>query len=291
MLHIDSATASELVKLVWSRSSFHAIICDNSGTIIADSAGTRIGTVHGGARRLLTTAIDSIGVGEEEAEASGGKMKEGFNLAVMAGGLKIGTFGVAGPLAIVEPIAKVAAGLVIARLRDRETAAAIRQHVAAMNASLVQAAKASETLAAASAKLATTSQSAERLARETALKVQETSEVLELIKRVAQQTKLLSFNAAIEAGRAGDAGKGFAVVAGEIRTLSDESQRSAASIDAILDNFRQSVEKLLQDVRVASGIAQEQARSSQEIAAMVEGLSGIGQAMMQSARGKKLGSE
>lgn len=125
MLHIDPTTANELVKLVWNQSGFHAIICDDRGTIIADSAGTRVGTVHGGARQLLTTAIDSIGVGAEDAEASGGKMKEGFNLAVKAGRTKIGTFGVAGPLAIVEPIAKIAAGLVIARLRDRETSVTI----------------------------------------------------------------------------------------------------------------------------------------------------------------------
>jgi uncharacterized protein YoxC len=289
VLQIDPTTASELVRLVLNQSGFHAIICDDSGTIIADSADTRVGTLHDGARRLLTTTIESIEVSADDAEASGGTMKEGFSLAIKAGRTKIGTFGVAGPLAIVEPIAKIAAGLVIARLKDRETAAAIRQHVGAMNASLKQAAKASEVLAAASAKLAGTSQSAEALTRETALELQKTTEILDQIKRVAEQTKLLSFNAAIEAGRAGDAGRGFAVVAGEIRKLSDESQLSAAAIAALLGHFGQSVEKLLEDVRVASSIAHEQARSSREIAAMVEGLSGIGRAMVQSAGGKNPG--
>lgn len=289
MLRIDPTTAAELVKLVRTQSGFHAIICDETGTIIADSAGTRIGTVHAGARRLLTTEIDRIAVDEEQATASGGTMKEGFNLTIKAGRSKIGSFGVAGPLAIVEPIAKIAAGLVIARLRDRETATAIRRHVAAMNESLKQAAAAGETLAAASAKLAATSQNAEALTRETVREVHQTAATLDLIKSVAQQTRLLSFNAAIEAGRAGEMGRGFAVVAGEVRKLSDESAKSAASIDAMLGRFRQSIEQVLQDVRAASGIAQTQAGSTREIARMIEGLGAIGQAMMRSAEGKSHG--
>ncbi len=286
MLRIDPTTAAELVRLVRSQSGFHAIICDDTGTIIADSAGTRLGTVHAGARRLLTTDIDRIAVGEAEATASGGTMKEGFNLTIKSGRSKIGSFGVAGPLAIVEPIAKIAAGLVIARLRDRDTATAIRRHVAAMNESLKQAAAAGETLSAASAELAATSRNAEALTRETAREVAQAAAILDLIKSVAQQTRLLSFNAAVEAGRAGEAGRGFAVVAGEIRKLSDESARSAASIDAMLGRFGQSVGQVLQDVRAASGIAQAQAGSTREIASMIEGLGAIGQAMTRSAEGK-----
>lgn len=75
----------------------------------------------------------------------------------------------------------------------------------------------------------------------------------EMISEIASQTNLLALNASIEAARAGEAGSGFAVVAGEIKNLSEQSNKGAEEINRVVNEI---VEKSENSVKLSSEVAE-----------------------------------
>jgi methyl-accepting chemotaxis protein len=64
------------------------------------------------------------------------------------------------------------------------------------------------------------------------------SEITSAVNELADQSSLLSLNAAIEAARAGEQGKGFAVVADEVRKMADQSKQATAQVETILTDIK-----------------------------------------------------
>lgn len=274
-MKLNQDIANNIINFIYEASGYHGIIGDENGIIIADSAGQRAGVLHEGHKKILTTAINEIRITKEDEAVQTG-VKEGFNIAIQADGEKIGCFGLAGPVDIVTPIARVAAGVVSTMVRDEEIKTILRLQVDKLSQSIETAASAVQEVAASSQEVAAISQAVADAVAEGQEQVKQTADILDFIRRVATQTNLLGLNAAIEAARAGEHGKGFSVVADEVRKLAVESNKATDEIGSILGQFEQIIAKISQGVKQNNDIIQEQAKAAQDITLIVDNTQQVG---------------
>jgi len=101
------------------------------------------------------------------------------------------------------------------------------------------------------------------------------NEVMDFIKDIADETRLLGLNAAIEAARAGEAGLGFGVVAQEIRKLSADSKETVGRIKDLTTIIKESVDKTVSMGSETTSTVEQQAAAIEEVTASIEEITSL----------------
>lgn len=106
---------------------------------------------------------------------------------------------------------------------------------------------------------------------------QQIGEIVELINDIAEQTNILSLNAAIQAAMAGEAGRGFAVVADEVQRLAERSSSATRQIDALVRTIQSDTSEAISSMEQSTAEVVSGARLSQDAGASLEQIEAVSQ--------------
>jgi len=122
--------------------------------------------------------------------------------------------------------------------------------------------------------------------------------IVDVITSVADQTNLLALNAAIEAARAGEQGRGFAVVAEEVRSLAENSRKSAEQISNLIreiqagvNKMRGSIDSAIDQVKGGTEVVEKAGKALQEIAVSIQSTSRYASEIADTTREQVLGND
>ncbi|TAK84508.1 MAG: chemotaxis protein [Aquabacterium sp.] len=106
--------------------------------------------------------------------------------------------------------------------------------------------------------------------------LREVAQAAEQITQIALQTRLVAFNASVEAKRAGESGRGFSVVADAVKDLAGKVEESSKDIKTTVGRLDTRIENLAREIRAdEGGAAGENGKASSFHQALAEVESGV----------------
>lgn len=293
---------------------FHLAAIAGAGLFLAFDLSARTSDPRSGLRARLIGVFRQLGGGDLirtaelarslDPDLAGGISRAVSGLATRVEQLQTNSHSVAGAAEGVERGATLlaassaqqaaAAGEVTAAMEElSRTAAEISEHAERQNQLVLSAesegaagaeavAEAVEGVGAVERRIADVTARADTLGTRS----REIFRVLELISEIAQETHLLSLNAALEASAAGGRGRRFAIVAGEVRVLAERVRDSVASVRSQIEEFASAIRstvvateeggkeaaRVLEEARAATGalaILRASLRESSEAARQI----------------------
>jgi methyl-accepting chemotaxis protein len=100
--------------------------------------------------------------------------------------------------------------------------------------------------------------------------LKEVAEAAQQITQIALQTRLVAFNASVEAKRAGEAGRGFSVVADAVKDLSTQVESTSKAIMSTVASLDARIQSLESDIRWDAKATQARKGSFQEAVMAVQ---------------------
>ena len=181
------------------------------------------------------------------------------------------TFGIpyiASAAPILDPAGNVVGGAVIIEsVEQQDQLMLMAQKLADTTSTL---ASTSEEISAQTQEISALSRTMSTAAGESQGRLQDTDQVVGLIKAIAGQTNMLGLNAAIEAARVGEQGRGFGVVADEIRKLATSTSDSIKKIDSTLQTIREDSRKNYEQTRRIDEVMPQVAQAITQVAGAVQ---------------------
>ncbi|HYE10559.1 MAG TPA: methyl-accepting chemotaxis protein [Patescibacteria group bacterium] len=248
MYIIEPIFAQELVELINKETQQNAHIFGEEGKIIATTQPERLGTIHTGARDIMSGKINFIAITEEMAKTMSGT-KPGFSVGIDSKNVRIGAIGISGDPQLMKPIAMIASHVIVSEYERKLFMNNMNTMASKINESLQESSAALEEISSTFEQQGKNVEDLQEMTIEAKHNVMETNQISDLIQKIAKQTNVLGINASIEAARLGNEGRGFNIVAREVRNLAESTATSVNRISDMLKKIQNNILAISDDIQ------------------------------------------
>ena len=248
----------EIADLAEGDLTIHASVTENFTGAIADSINFAIDQMRGLVSNINNLSVQVAGAATSTETTAGNLSKAAENQAKEIG-------------AATQAINEMAVSIDQVSSNAAESAAVAERAVDIANngAHVVQATiQGMDTIRS---QIQETSKRIKRLGESS----QEIGDIVSLINDIADQTNILSLNAAIQASMAGDAGRGFAVVADEVQRLAERSSAATKQIAALVKTIQTDTNEAVISMEQTTSEVVGGAKRAQDAGVALEEIEGV----------------